>query len=402
MPNYLEFFPRPLLVDLCENQVLPFIGSGFSLNAITPPGRRMPLIDQIAACLNELMPEFTGMSIMDIISEFDVRFGRTQFAEELDKMLLVGVAQPGPAHLAFARLPFDLVVTTNVEQLLEEAWLEVGRFPQVIMFDDQLPAKVMSDDPVTLLKIHGDVNFPDRLIWTEQDYDTFIARFPLLATYLASLLITHTPLFIGYSVDDYDFRQIWNIIGQRLGRMRRRAYAIEVSATPSMIMRYERRGVEVVNLPGSRADFGPILTETFQQLRRFLANGCPPPGIPPCEALGVPLDIDVADGDDPPDGFTGDCVSRAPECSEPDDDCVDHRPEYDDDQPDCNHRYHDRWGVDTPGDCASCDEPTRGKAVDDCRDDSSGSGLSRSDEERRQRARRHKKRSTRKRPRLGE
>jgi hypothetical protein len=299
MINYLEFFPKPLLVDLCEGQVLPFVGSGFSLNAIVPPGRKMPLFGDIAACLNELMPDYVGQGPQDVVSEFAARFGRTQLVEEMYKMLLVGVAEPGPAHLAFARLPFDIVATTNFDDLLEVAYVDVGRFPQVVMYESQLPVKDTADDPVQLLKVHGDINFPDRIIFTEQDYDTFIARYPLYVTYLASLLITRTPLFIGYSVSDYDFRQIWEIIGDRLGQLRRLAYAIEVNASPSAIARFQRRGVEVVNLPGRPEDTGAILTETFRQLRRFLATGCPPAGIPPCAALGVPLDIGTAHAGDP-------------------------------------------------------------------------------------------------------
>jgi hypothetical protein len=291
MLNYLEFFPKPLLVDLCEGQVLPLIGSGFSLNAIVPPGRKMPLFGDIAACLNELMPDYVGQGPQDVVSVFAARFGRAQLVEEMYKMLLIGVAEPGPAHLAFGRLPFDIVATTNFDQLLEAAYLEAGRFPQVVMYEAQLPVEDTADDPVQLLKIHGDINFPDRIIFTEQDYDTFIARYPLYVTYLASLLITRTPLFIGYSVSDYDFRQIWEIIGDRLGQLRRLAYAIKVNASPSTIARFQRRGVEVINLPGRPAETGAILTETFRQLRQFLANGCPPRGIPPCAALGVPLDI---------------------------------------------------------------------------------------------------------------
>jgi hypothetical protein len=294
MPNYLEFFPRPLLVDLCEGQVLPFVGSGFSRNAIVPPGRQVALISQIAACLNELMPGFMGNSDQDVISEFAARFGQAQFVEELYKMLLIGVARPGPAHLAFARLPFDIVATTNVDHLLEEAYVQVGKYPQVVQFEEQLPVHDTADNPVQLLKVHGDIDYPNRVIWTEQDYDTFVARFPLYVTYLASLLITRTPLFIGYSVSDYDLRQIWEIIALRLGRLRRVAYAIEINPSPSTIARFNRRGVEVIALPGMVSEAGTILAETFTQLQRFLANGCPPPGIPPCSALGVPLNIQIA------------------------------------------------------------------------------------------------------------
>lgn len=315
MAGYLSFFPEPLLADLCEGQVLPFVGSGLSLNAIVPPGRKMPLFGDIANHLNELMPEFIGNSTQDIVSEFAVQFGRARLVQELDKMLMIGVADPGSAHIALAQLPFEMVVTTNFDQLLDEAYFAVKRFPQVVMFDQQLPVKDVTVTAVQFLKIHGDINFPDRIIVTEKDYARFITRFPLLVTYLANLLITRTPLFIGYRLDDYDFRQIWTIIGKRLGRLRRHAYAIEVAASPSTIARYGRRGVQVVNLPGRREDFGQILTETFLQLNQFLATRCLPPVIPPCAALSVP--IDVGSGNE---AALGRVDGKKPWPTEPDDD----------------------------------------------------------------------------------
>jgi hypothetical protein len=60
----------------------------------------------------------------------------------------------------------------------------------------------------------------------------------------------------------------------------------------STIVRFHRRGVEVVNLKvPPPVDIGAVLTKTFRQLRAFLAKGCPLPGIPPCKAPGVPIDI---------------------------------------------------------------------------------------------------------------
>ena len=54
----------------------------------------------------------------------------------------------------------------------------------------------------------------------------FLPAIPLLATYLANQLITKTAVFVGYSLDDPDFRQIWHIVSDRLGRSRRMAYTL--------------------------------------------------------------------------------------------------------------------------------------------------------------------------------
>ena len=113
---------------------------------------------------------------------------------------------------------------------------------------------------------------PGRLVVTEGDYDAFLAKYPLMATYLSNQLITKTAILIGYSLDDPDFRQIWKIVADRLGRMRRMAYSVMVDARASDIARFERRGVKVINLPGAKEKYGEILTNTFDELREYMRD----------------------------------------------------------------------------------------------------------------------------------
>jgi hypothetical protein len=123
-----------------------------------------------------------------------------------------------------------------------------------------------------LLKLHGDLRHPSRLIVSEADYDGFLAGYPLLATYLANQVITKTAIFIGYSLDDPDFRQIWHVVTQRLGKTRRMAYTLAVNAKPADVARFERRGVKVINLPGTRERYGEVLAATFRELREYVRD----------------------------------------------------------------------------------------------------------------------------------
>jgi hypothetical protein len=93
-----------------------------------------------------------------------------------------------------------------------------------------------------------------------------------LATYLSNLLITKTAVFIGYSLEDPDLRQIWHVVSDRLGRARRMAYALAVNARSSDITRFERRGVRVINLPGNRENYGETLAGAFAELREYMRD----------------------------------------------------------------------------------------------------------------------------------
>ncbi|MFD1875553.1 SIR2 family NAD-dependent protein deacylase [Hymenobacter bucti] len=116
---------------------------------------------------------------------------------------------------------------------------------------------------VGLLKLHGDLHHPKRLVATEEDYDKFLNSYPMLATFLANLLITRTAFFIGYSVDDSDFRQVWQLIKERLGDLRRKAYTVKVDCPAHEKLRYERRGVKVIDIPSNGLNYTTILENVF-------------------------------------------------------------------------------------------------------------------------------------------
>lgn len=150
-----------------------------------------------------------------------------------------------------------------------EKQYELTPKPFTPLIDEAQLSINQNDAAVALLKVHGDLNHPNRLIATEDDYDTFLTKFPLIATYLSNLLITRTAVLIGYSLDDPDFRQLWQIIGDRLGKSRRMAYVILIGAKQADIARFDRRGVKVVNLPGSKSKYGEILANAFNELRHY-------------------------------------------------------------------------------------------------------------------------------------
>lgn len=267
-PKYLSYFPKPVLDDLIAGKWLPVIGAGMSLNATISGGRKMPLWAGMGKQLTDELSDFSATSILDGISAYEHEFGRARLIERLSDILFIKEAQPGDVHKEFCTIPFDIVCTTNFDFLLERQYDLTPRYVYPVVDEEQLSINT-SNAGTLLLKLHGDLRHPSRLVVSEADYDGFLARYPLLATYLANQLITKTAIFIGYSLDDPDFRQIWHVVSQRLGKTRRMAYTLTVNAKPADIARFERRGVKVINLPGTREKYGEVLAATFRELREY-------------------------------------------------------------------------------------------------------------------------------------
>lgn len=266
--SYLKYFPQPLLDDLVASKWLPVVGAGMSKNAVLPAGSTSPDWNQLGKLFASELTDYGYVNAVDAISAFEYEYGRPKLIEKLSEFLLIGKARPGHAHKAFCSIQFDLVCTTNFDFLLEKQY-ELTPKPFTPLIDEEQLSINHNDASVAVLKVHGDLNHPNRLVATEDDYDSFLTKFPLIATYLSNLLITRTAVLIGYSLDDPDFRQLWQVIGDRLGKSRRMAYVISIGAKPADIARFDRRGVKVVNLPGAKSKYGEILTKTFNELRDY-------------------------------------------------------------------------------------------------------------------------------------
>lgn len=256
LTNYLDYLPKPLLDDIVENRCIPIIGAGFSRNATVEGGQLMPLWEDIAKLFGKQLGEdYTFKHALDPVSDFCHLFGKAKTVEQIREALFTGKVTPGEAHLAFADLPFNTVITTNFDFLLELSYQQKGRRIIPILDEDQLsssdigiPRGDNENSNVIILKIHGDVNHPKKMVITESEYDSFVKDHPLMSACILYLLITKTPLFIGYSLDDPDFRSIWHIVRTSLGNLHRHAYSLNVKPKKSNEVKFQRRGMHVIYL----------------------------------------------------------------------------------------------------------------------------------------------------------
>jgi hypothetical protein len=203
---------------------------------------------------------------LEALSAYEHAFGRIDLIDCIARLIRAHDAIPGPAHLAFAKIGFADIITTNFDLLLERAYDAVGKGCLPLLDEVQLSTPNRYAGP-RVIKMHGDINHPNRMVITEDDYDQFLEAYPLLATSITAMLIDHTAVLVGYSLDDPDTRQLLSLVKRRLGRLTRPLWAIQVAAPAHIVSRYERRGVKVINLPASRGrTVGDQLERLFLEL----------------------------------------------------------------------------------------------------------------------------------------
>lgn len=268
--KYISSIPKPLLNDFVNGRVIPFVGAGFSKNADIPEALYMPDWKELGKIVADEIPDYKfDNNAIDAFSYYEDLYSRAKLIELLMNELNFGKIQSGSTYKAFCDLfTGTTICTTNFGSLIEDSMTLLHRPFSVIVTKDRLP--IGSNNESKILKLHGDFNHPDKMVITEHDYDVYLEQNPILATYIANLFIANTMLLIGYSLDDADFRSIWQIINSRLGRMAQPAYCITVGASSEKVARYKRRNIRIINLKGQPQNYKTILHDFFIELKGYI------------------------------------------------------------------------------------------------------------------------------------
>ena len=270
-PSFLGKYGEALCRDLIGNRWLPLVGAGLSAKAVSKAGKplSLPLWPELGRALARELRSEIPSDPLSAITEYASVNSRPDLIARLIKLLKVGEACPGPAHVEFCSIPFDIVCTTNFDQLLEDQYRSLNRQIFPIIEEDQLPVAV--DPGVTrLVKVHGDLNHPKRAIITLADYTRFAIDYALIATYLSCQFMSRTVVLIGYSFNDPDLQKLRQVLVDRLGEMNRPMYALIPAGTKEEIQRFEAAGVRTINLGGRADQRGLTLADAFRQLSAYV------------------------------------------------------------------------------------------------------------------------------------
>lgn len=114
---------------------------------------------------------------------------------------------PSDVHLAIARMPFTVAVTTNYDSLLEAACTAMSRpliHPCTWQQPDDIYQALRDQGRFTLIKTHGTATQRDSLILTHSHYRDLQSRNRSYNDLIAHLFSFRTCLFVGHSLQDSD------------------------------------------------------------------------------------------------------------------------------------------------------------------------------------------------------
>ena len=201
--------PALLKSRLNERRVVPFVGAGISTAAGLPdwPGLLRALVtwavhSGVPVPRADLIEEAIQKNNFDRASHALSEALGVRLPEALRSILSPPGALPTPVHRILAKVVWPVVITTNFDKLLPEAF--EGR-PALVWDEQEAIGDALRTGTPHLMLAHGWIQNPGSTVLTPAEYrDSF--RNPALQNYLRTILSQYSLLFLGYSLGDWDLK----------------------------------------------------------------------------------------------------------------------------------------------------------------------------------------------------
>ncbi|QDZ80161.1 SIR2 family protein [Priestia megaterium] len=208
-----------ILEAINKDNLVVFIGAGVSANSTLPSWS--DLIKKFAQGLG-MSRDLTTDDYLRIPQYYYNQRGMKEYYQKINDIFNVKLT-PNIIHDRILELKPKHIITTNYDNLIEQAIEKHLLFYDLVCEDLDLP---YTSNGRLLIKMHGDLDRKN-IVLKEDDYLNYSTNFKLIESYIKSIFVNNTVVFIGYSLQDYDLKLILKSLQGILGEHFQKAYLID-------------------------------------------------------------------------------------------------------------------------------------------------------------------------------
>lgn len=182
--------------------------------------------DYLLAC--QLLQDDYGVEWQEVVSS---EYGRA--------------ADPSPLHEALLSLGQRIIITTNFDKLIESAWAKMIRpgartFKVISGVNGEVFRSLKDHETPYLIKVHGSVDNVASLVFSRSEYIRMAFGNPKYSSFLDTLLLNYTLLFVGFSMDDPAVSSLMEMYALNYPDARPH-YILTPNTTPTNILEINKR-----------------------------------------------------------------------------------------------------------------------------------------------------------------
>jgi len=224
-------WPDDLIADVARRRIVIFLGAGISMNAKTTDGRRpknwTQLLEEAAkqipakvrTTVKRLLQSRDYLTACDIVKR---HLGPDKYATFFTKEFLEPKFESAPVHDLIFSLDSRIVATPNIDKIYETFanHKAKGSIKTKHFYDDDVADAIRRSNRL-VLKVHGTIDSPAKMIFTRAEYAAARIKHSEFYSIVDALLVTNTFLFLGCGLNDPDVRLLLENYAFRFENSRR-------------------------------------------------------------------------------------------------------------------------------------------------------------------------------------
>lgn len=208
-------WPKDIVSDIARRRTVIFLGSGISKHSANAQGvspksweefltSTLPQLNSAGSLVKKLIKRFDYLTACEIIKN-DIG------ADQFNTLLINEYLNPGyhsaTIHEKIFRLDSRIVATPNFDKIYETYANHAASSSIRVkcQYDTDVAEAIRRSDRL-ILKIHGTIDTPTKMIFTRKEYAEARSKYRPFYNILEALALTHTFLFLGCGVNDPDVR----------------------------------------------------------------------------------------------------------------------------------------------------------------------------------------------------
>ena len=234
-------FIRNIIAANNDNSLAIFVGAGISKSSETN-SFKLPSWDDLIEELKKELDVNNESDYLKIAQLYFLAFGEFTYYKKL-KEYFPNYITPSLIHKQIFEINPHVIITTNWDNILDKAIEENAYIYDLVVSDKDLVKSTLQNK---LIKMHGDFK-NHNIVFKEDDYINYQYKFPLIENYVKSIISTHTVVFLGYSYNDINLKQIIKWV-QNHSSVRPPMYLVTFKQNSNQIKYLENHGITTIVL----------------------------------------------------------------------------------------------------------------------------------------------------------
>lgn len=190
--------PQSLINAIRSKSIVPLVGSG--LSQASGMASWIDITNSINSCINSPQESSLGFSALDAPDKLALSGGGAGTLREILEQAVVRGYKPNKAHDYLVDIPFETILTTNWDSLIESSLKK--RFRTNVVYNDDTARSWRESEARQVVKFHGTAEHLQSVIFGLASYAKLYQGSSLIMSLVRTIISTRSVMAVGFGMND--------------------------------------------------------------------------------------------------------------------------------------------------------------------------------------------------------